>query len=655
MNRETARAEIRGRLTEYVEQITEKSKGKNMYVCPLCQSGTGKNRTGAFSIDPKDPEKWHCFACGKGGDIFDLISQKENLTEYNSQLTRLSELFDITVDREGGSYKKAEPKPIKEPPKQTAQPRDYTSFFIGAAANIEATDYWAKRGLSLDTVERFGLGYVSDWKHPNIPSMQPCEAFIIPFNQGSYTARMLSPNAEAKYYNVGPVDLLDATGGNYCGRLYIVEGAIDAMSIAEAGGRAIALNSATNWRKFVEQIGSNGRYIEILHQLPVIIIALDNDSKGQKATAELIDALSNIKVNGRSLPYVCYNPSGNYKDPNEALVKDREGFINAVEYGMNASLEELKAANERAAYVQTSAYYHVQTLLSEVEENRRKRPISTGFKRLDDAFEGGLREGLYFLGAISSLGKTTFVMQIADQIAKSGTDVLIFSLEMKRTELMSKSISRLTMQHILENGGDTRNAKTSVGIIGGWRYEKYSQEELVLISDAIGDYSTFAEHIYIHEGVGNIGAAEVRKIVEQHITVTGHIPVVVIDYMQILAPIDTKATDKQNTDWTVVALKRMSRDNKVPVIGISSFNRDNYNNPVNMASFKESGAIEYSSDILIGLQYEGVGAKDFNADKAIKQTPQKIELKILKNRNGSKGQVIPYKFYPMFNLFMEEE
>ncbi len=62
-------------------------------------------------------------------------------------------------------------------------------------------------------------------------------------------------------------------------------------------------------------------------------------------------------------------------------------------------------------------------------------------------------------------------------------------------------------------------------------------------------------------------------------------------------------------------LKRISRDFKTPVIGISSFNRDNYNNAVSMQSFKESGAIEYSSDILIGLQNKGAGEKDPEAEE----------------------------------------
>lgn len=51
--------------------------------------------------------------------------------------------------------------------------------------------------------------------------------------------------------------------------------------------------------------------------------------------------------------------------------------------------------------------------------------ISTGFAMLDEALDGGLYEGLYIVGAISSLGKTTLVTQIADQVASKGQDVLI--------------------------------------------------------------------------------------------------------------------------------------------------------------------------------------------------------------------------------------
>ncbi|MBD5143288.1 MAG: hypothetical protein HDT22_06725, partial [Ruminococcus sp.] len=75
--------------------------------------------------------------------------------------------------------------------------------------------------------------------------------------------------------------------------------------------------------------------------------------------------------------------------------------------------------------------------------------------------------------------------------------------------------------------------------------------------------------------------------------------------------------------------------------------------PVSMQSYKESGAIEYSSDILIGLQLKGAGKKEFDVTEAKAKNPREIELVILKNRNGATGKRIQYKYYPMFNYFEE--
>lgn len=63
------------------------------------------------------------------------------------------------------------------------------------------------------------------------------------------------------------------------------------------------------------------------------------------------------------------------------------------------------------------------------------------------------------MGAISSLGKTTLILQIADQIAQNGKDVLIFSLEMAKAELMAKSISRHTLQQVLNDGETYRTQR----------------------------------------------------------------------------------------------------------------------------------------------------------------------------------------------------
>ena len=183
----------------------------------------------------------------------------------------------------------------------------------------------------------------------------------------------------------------------------------------------------------------------------------------------------------------------------------------------------------------------------------------------------------------------------------------------------------------------------------------YSDAEIEMIKQATNHYKSYANHIYIVEGVGDIGAAAVRDTVKKHIEYTGNTPVVVIDYVQILAPHDPRATDKQIIDKAVLELKRISRDFKTPVIGISSFNRMSYSQKVSMEAFKESGAIEYGSDCLIGLQLKGAGNKDFDVNEAKDKNPREVELIILKNRNGRTGSKITYEYYPMFNYFQEAQ
>ena len=99
----------------------------------------------------------------------------------------------------------------------------------------------------------------------------------------------------------------------------------------------------------------------------------------------------------------------------------------------------------------------------------KKDVICTNFNDFDNALDGGLYSGLYFIGAISSLGKTTFCLQIADQIARQKQDVLIFSLEMARDELMAKSVSRLTFINAQKQNLSSKNAKSVRGILDGRR------------------------------------------------------------------------------------------------------------------------------------------------------------------------------------------
>lgn len=641
MNFDEAREQLKGRLEEYVESITQRSRGKNLFNCPLCGSGTGKNGTGAFSI--KNGTSWKCFSCGKGGDLFDLIGEYEGITDHAEQLKWAGKRFGVDV--ESAEYQKRDK--TEQPTHNsihTATPEvDYTDFFIQANKDIEKTDY--RRGLSLETLNRFLIGYVESWKHPKRPKSTPTPRLIIPTSKHSYLARDTRAEIPEEQQGdsklkVGSLHFFNLKAlQNSKKPIIIVEGEIDALSIIEVGGEAIALGTTTKAKAFAD-------LVKVQRPAQPIIIALDNDTAGTKASEDIIEGLE-----GADIPYYKLNICGRYKDANEALLKDREALRQAVEDAEHIQEEAEQAQKEE--YLKTSSANCLQGFIDGIVDSVNTPSISTGFRQLDKVLDGGLYEGLYTVGAISSLGKTTFCLQIADQIAQAGQDVLIFSLEMARYELMAKSISRHTIQRILQEGGDERNAKTTRGITDGKRHQHYNPTEKKLIADAIRDYGDYAGHIFISEGIGDIGVKQIRNTIKDHIRYTGNKPVVVIDYIQILQPYNERATDKQNMDRAVIELKRISRDFKIPVIGISSLNRANYNTPISMEALKETGAIEYDSDVILGLQLKGVGKPKFDVNEAKKKQPRDVELVILKNRNAPTGDTLEYSYYAMFNYFKE--
>lgn len=659
--RDEAREELRrgDYLRRYVEQITPisrkagKSHGLPMYQCPFCGSGTGKSKTGAFGLyEENGVQKWKCQSCSKGGDIFDLIGAREHMTDFAEQLNRAAEIFGLDID----GYQTRPQAAAEQQP--TPEGKDFTAFYREARNHIDETDYWQRRGLTRETVERFNLGYCAAWRHPKAASNTPTSArLIIPITPYSYLARAVSPDTPKEYAKqkarCGDKDknlsywTFNAQALTTARRpIYIVEGEIDAMSVIQAGGEAVAIGSIANVAAFLRQV-------DRARPTQPFIISLDNEDKEQ-----VIKAISAIKegLAERGIMAVEYNVAGDYKDANDALVNSPAAFATQVN-DAEAVIAEARR-EQAAAYLSNSAGAHIDEFINGIAASVDTPPTPTGFNSLDEELGGGLYEGLYIIGAISSLGKTTLAMQIADQIAEGGRDVLIFSLEMSRAELMAKSISRHTIKRV---GADpslrTMHAKTARGITTGARYKDYSDIEKELIKAAIEDYRAYAGHIFISEGIGDIGAAQICETVSEHIRLIGNKPVVIVDYLQILAPNDTRASDKQNIDKAVLELKRASRDYKIPVIAISSFNRENYKAEANMAAFKESGAIEYGCDVLIGMQLSGM-RKNISEEEITQKkqaNPREVELVILKNRNGRIGFSVQYKYYAMFNYFKESD
>ena len=647
MNPEEAKESAKSHLLDYLN-----AKGINTSTNFSCLNPSHDDKHPSMSFDSRR-NRCHCFSCGVDYDIFDVVGLETGLTG-KELFEHVYRLYNISVDYSDFNKNQNTSKSIPHPESKTKidinkkshdeNRESLTEFFAKCHAAVEKTDYWKKRGLSKAIVDAYNLGYWEEKKR-----------FVIPTGEFSYNARAtweadkkeryLKPKGQFELFNLKAIPLAEQP-------VFIVEGEFDALSIIEAGGIAVALGSSSNLR-FIEFLKSNRPKYPL-------ILALDNDEAGRGGEAKLSDELTKIQVE-----FVDADITGEFKDANEALIGDREVFIQNV---LNArdnvlSLLEEKRQKEEQAYYQTSAVNGLSEFIADIEKRHNKDCVSTGFDNLDEILDGGFYPGLYIIGAISSLGKTTFALQVADNAAKKGQDVLVFSLEMGKQELIAKSISRLSFQKCKNWGSDLDFATTTRNLMNGKSLD--SKERVDFLNECIKGYADYAGRIFYHIGIGDIGVEKIKAVIARHIKITGRRPLVIIDYLQIIAPFDMRATDKQNTDKAVVELKRASRDYDVPIFAISSFNRENYTSPVNIASFKESGAIEYTSDVLMALQFKGMdylkkedGKYEDEKSRTARiiqlrneqEKNQELQLKILKNRNGRKGGV-DLEFHPMFNCF----
>ena len=172
-----------------------------------------------------------------------------------------------------------------------------------------------------------------------------------------------------------------------------------------------------------------------------------------------------------------------------------------------------------------------------------------------------------------------------------------------------------------------------------------------------------APRMSIIEGNFNCNISFIGDYVARYIKKNGRKPVVIVDYLQILDGLgDQKQTTRDLVDTNVRELKRMSRNHDIPVIVISSLNRTNYLAPVDFESFKESGGIEYTADVVWGLQLDAMNDPIFDKDKHIKEkreivrnakaeTPRKIQLLCLKNRYGISSYTADFLYYPANDYF----
>ena len=652
MTREQAKDYINGNPQMHLQRAKKDVGGKPSYVCPLCGNGSGADGDGMTS---KDGVHWHCYKCGFHGDMVELIAQENGIQGGSGAAFEAARAaYGITID-DNTPYTHNEHNTDKPHSTDKEQGSDTVKkdsrAFIRAHCGAGAdTSYLQARGISKATAEALHFGYDVENRAIVIPITKDggyyyFERYIEDKAQdGGKAARYHIPKGgtNAGIFNEAALDQEKP--------VFITEGAINAASIVEVGGQALAINSTSNAGSFLRQLKARKSTCKRF------VLCMDNDDAGAAASATLEKGLSEM-----GYTVAKYQHTGAYNDVNDALRGDRNAF--------KAAVDDAIQSFDKAAYAEIQSH-KVGAMLTDfwnyVSDDKNNKPIPTGFEHFDEAIGGGLLPKFYVIGAITSLGKTTFVLQMADYIAAHGGDVLIFSLEMSKEDIIARSISRITYEIESQPHGDTKRAKTELGIVMGSRYENYSAEECSLIATASDKYKEYAaEHISIYEGKHT--ADRVREIVERYISLTGKTPVVIVDYLQILQPAEslTRATVREQTDYNIDVFTSMRRELKTPVIGISAFNRQSYTAVADSSSFKESGAIEYSGDAIITLEldYERTdkGTDSTKTNKAresikeaLRKDPREIVLTFQKNRGNKVGTTLHYLYQAKFNHFMED-
>jgi replicative DNA helicase len=265
----------------------------------------------------------------------------------------------------------------------------------------------------------------------------------------------------------------------------------------------------------------------------------------------------------------------------------------------------------------------------------------TGFPLLDTYLGGGIRAGeLCLLGGPQGLGKTTFALQIARNVARSGGACAVMSYEHDATTLLERLVALEAGEMLGVDGvplRKVREALEDLSVSSGSMEDRLSLT--VGGAEAVGEVRTYAERLLLHRSLGSVTDLDaVREAVAATVERTGRRPLVVVDYLQKVFVPRTPAEDERVT-VVVEGLKDLALDLEVPVLAIVAADKEGLapGRRVRVHHLRGSSALAYEADIVLMLndKYDIVARHHLlydpsNADRY----RQYVVLSVEKNRSG---------------------
>lgn len=374
---------------------------------------------------------------------------------------------------------------------------------------------------------------------------------------------------------------------------------------------AITLGEWLARNNLAQDAGGVAYAVELANSTPGAsnVVAYAEIVREKSIMRQLLDAGSGIVDN-------VYNPEG--RDSRELLdLAEREVFRIA------------EAGSRGKGGFQPIRQVLVRTL--DELQKRSSNPndvtgLATGFYDLDRATSGLQPSDLVIIAARPSMGKTSFVMNIAEYAAlKSGSSVAVFSMEMSTNQLALRTISSL---------GRIRQDNLRTGRLAEEEWPRITST-MTLLKNA---------KLYIDDE-GSLSPAEVRararRLKREH-----GLGLVVIDYIQLMVVPGTQENRTNEVSEISRSLKAMAKELNVPVIALSQLNRgveQRTDKRPMMSDLRESGSIEQDADIVAFIYRDDY----YNKESTEKNV---AEIIIAKQRNGPTGTV-KLKFSGMYTRF----
>ena len=267
--------------------------------------------------------------------------------------------------------------------------------------------------------------------------------------------------------------------------------------------------------------------------------------------------------------------------------------------------------------IQETVFHVIKKIEAAAQSNSTVTGIPTGFIDLDQKTSGLQPSDLILIAARPSMGKTAFVLNLAQYIAiRKQFTTAIFSLEMSREQL----VNRLLSMESFINGQSMRTG----------RLEDREWDKLVESSGAV------ASSKLIIDDTPGISITELRSKCRKY-KLEHDLKVVIIDYLQLMSGSSSyrDASRQQEISDISRSLKALARELQVPVIALSQLSRACESRPDHrpmLSDLRESGAIEQDADVVMFLYRDEYYNKDSDA-KGL------AEVIIAKQRNGPTGTV----------------